>query len=69
MQNISGVWKVDVVESLDYDKGQRLFHLEILAEDEGPPSLNRYVDLSKFYSWEYIIFEFVKKIFLLYSII
>jgi len=44
MKNISGVWKVDVVKSLDYDKGQRLFHLEILAEDEGIPPLNRYVD-------------------------
>lgn len=44
MKKISGVWKVDVVKSLDYDKGQRLFHLEILAEDEGIPPLNRYVD-------------------------
>ena len=46
MKNISGVWKVDVAKSLDYDKGQRLFHLEILAKDEGLPSLNRYVDLN-----------------------
>lgn len=46
MQDTNGVWKVDVVKSLDYDKGQRLFHLEILAEDGGIPSLNRYVYLS-----------------------
>lgn len=61
MQNKSDVWKVDVVKSLDYDKGQRLFHLEILAEDEGIPSLHRYVDLSQLYSWEYMSFEFMKK--------
>jgi hypothetical protein len=46
MKNISGVWKVDVAKSLDYDKGQRLFRLEISAEDEGIPPLNRYVNLS-----------------------
>ena len=61
MQNISDVWKVDVVKSLDYDNGQRLFHLEILAKDEGIPSLNRYVDLSQFYCREYMSFEFMKK--------